>query len=244
MIVLQESGENLHTNSIFDQAAFQIADVGSEPSPHVCYPNLGDVFAIGIDGLDQKLVPLLLLDLGALSAHVSVKVPVLYNECVQHDWIVSRLDASGRVVEINYVNSQGETSQIVDTDPDEAFPDGVESVKDEIDSSGPRFLRVASIPTPKDLTALTADDYSHLGWEQVCAFEDTPQGEGFSDSFAMGPFPGMVQSYWSAPLSAKTGKPLLFVGQVHTDRFELADFKYFLFYDPDERIVAQLMQMS
>ena len=58
-----------------------------------------------------------------------------------------------------------------------------------------------------------------------------------------GPYPVCIQNGFFFPRDSE-GNAMIFIGQICSIYFKLADFSYYLFYSPKLDEVVQLMQMT
>lgn len=182
--------------------------------------------------LENRIWPAIQFDLGVfgLEGH---QVPLFYYEDTGIKWVFARLNDSNRVVEIQAANRdlsrvssfQEMVTTEFDTETREIF-DRLSEKKAKTttwEASALDFLQVPSLSSSDELT----DIYDEIT---------------FKDKIYFGSIPYPIQSNFDVPLFQ--GVPMKFVGQVDFLTFELSSFCFYLFYDPEHRIMAQRLMFT
>ncbi len=209
------------------------------PTPHPLdhdWSNVATPAVVQAHG--EQALPLLRIDLAAAGLGIDARIPVLYHELVFIDCVAMQLDADGRIQALAFLGTEGPIDLAEELDGEEAFEEGVEEAASYLADCASRFLalqRGAACPEV-GFPSEDSEAFSDWAWKAL-----PPELE---DAEVFGPFPSPVQSFLAIPCHPQTGAPLPFVGRISSAAFGMADITHFVFYDPDRRVVAQVMQMS
>jgi hypothetical protein len=215
-----------------------------EESPHSLIPDPESVFD-NYEPLRELLFPIMLLDLSALNGSFNEIIPVLYHESTHLDYLIYHLDKNGKVINPSFMDYEGNPFELEDEEGAEPFEDGVEEVENAVKRFRGKYLKI--IPTlelPGSIdyeNALAFSDQVYEIWKKAIK-KFKPKEAKDLDYF--GPIPSLVQFSPEYPVWNKKEDAFYFVGQVKMVDLGLADISYFIFYHPESRTVAQLLQMT
>lgn len=215
-----------------------------EETPHLLIPDPETVFH-NYEPFTEILFPVMLLDLSVLNDSFQVKIPVLYHESTHLDYLIYQLDESGKVINPSFMDYKGNPVALEDEEGAEPFEEGVEEVESAVESFKGKYLKI--IPTLElpeiidyDNALAFSDEVIEIWKKAVKKFK--PKGAKDLDYF--GPLPSLVQFSPEYPVWNEQEDAFYFVGQVKMYDLGLAGVSYFLFYHPESRTVAQLIQMT
>ena len=222
-----------------------------------CHKVISDLSAIISNDLFEKakyfVTPLFQLDLGNLNSKYNQIIPILYHELVMMDWLVFKLNEADKISDLLFIDYEGNRFQTDEIAEDEDELEEHKEVMKEIEetkqgneSNYIQLVKGADFPSNINFRGLESEEYSNFITEK--AKEYAQEQKEKTGNFAMpnhfGPFNSLIQYNFSCPKSENGADDFLFVGQVSTSKFHLADLVFYIFYNPKEKIVAQRLQMT
>lgn len=253
MVTIEKIYDKIYTHSLLEDNQVYYYNVVDEKTPHIIGKDIHSVFSpeLAIKAHD-KVIPLVTLDLGAIAPAYQNKVHFLYHEMVSMDWVITGLNQNDEVSSIYFINYKGErfeNDQIKFEDDADGFQEGLDEVKSAMSKLNQKYFTIIkdkTIPADIKFAETDGEKYSSFIHESTREFakrqEESTGKYQFLDSF--GPFTRPIQCGFSYPVIKNSKTPFKFVGQIEASKFGLCDFTYYLFYHPEERIIAQLMQMT
>lgn len=215
-----------------------------EETPHPLMPDPESVFE-DYEPLKEILFPVMYLDLSALNDSFTGKIPVLYNESTNLDYLIYQLNEDGKVTNLSFMDYEGNSFEITDEEEVYSFEDGLEEVESAVKKFHGKYLRI--IPTldlPETIdyeNALVFSDQIYEIWKKAVK-KFKPKEAKDLDYF--GPIPSLVQFSPEYPVWNGKEDAFYFVGQLNMYDLGLSGISYFIFYHPESKTVAQLVQMT
>lgn len=247
MIELRDVSGELYVNTSLDTQMIYYAGLSEEETNHPLSFELSENCEEALaEQLQEKLIPLFRLDIADLNPDLEGKIPVFYHELVSMRWIVSRLDEEGRAEEMFLVDTEGNSFGFdeLDSEYDVFFTDGADTVLESLSPLEGQYLEIWSEEPTEPLGDLRLVNADAIGdWARVNVIAATEASENTKYPVYWGPMVGKVQTELSVPVDEESHEDIAFVGQFNArELFGLRDHTYYLFYNPEQRIVAQLMQ--
>lgn len=218
--------------------------ISKEETPHPLMPDPEIVFE-NYEPLKEILFPVIQLDLSALNKSFSGKIPVLYNESTNLDYLIYQLNDEGKVINPSFMDYKGNAFEMTDEEEVCFFEDGLEEVEAAVKSFRGKYLKVIptlDLPGTIDYdNALGFSDQVYEIWKKAVK-KFKPKGAKDLDYF--GPIPSLVQFSPEYPVWDGKEDAFYFVGEVKMYDLGLIGVSYFIFYHPESATVAQLVQMT
>jgi len=238
---------------IKDNSIFYYKLVSNETSHKV----ISDLSAITSAELSEKaksfVAPLFQLDLSSLNNKYNQTIPILYHELAMMDWLVYKLDEEDKINKLVFIDYEGNSFHVDEISEDEdELEEYIEAMEEIIDTKSSlknnyiQLVKGADFPDELNLSELKSDEYSNFVIEKAKEYSNEQMDKigifVMPDYF--GPYNNLIQSNFSCPKGENGEDDFLFVGQISTSSFKLADLVFYIFYNPKEKIVAQRLQMT
>lgn len=246
MIHFEKTYQHLNLNTFLDPQSIYFVEISEEETPHRLGFDIADYYSEEIlEKVTGKVLPLGRLNAGVLAADLPDNLPLFYHEFVHLDLLVSHLDDAGKVTESYFLDYNGERHEFEDQDEEEGFEEGVEEIQSMLEEYEGQFLNIMK-ETPaeaaKDWTNEDSEEYGDWCHQNAVAYGKTL--ESFDVPDVWGPLPWQMQANFRIPVLESTGEQLKFLGQFNSGLFDLADFEFYVFFAPKEKIIVQVIQMT
>lgn len=225
-------------------------------SAHIIHDQYENVFHQNLlsENIQQALVPLITIDLNSLNKEYDTKLPVFYYENRKIDWIISQLDETGKVEIMEFYDYEGKAysvSSLIEKYINERtidgetyyFEEGIDVINETLNDYKEKHFHILfdeEITIDKGLKYVSDFSDLHETWRKKRVANEDKDILWYN----AGPYPLPLQSKFKYPVNNKTGKEFYFVTTVFPYSFCLSDITYYIFYDPEERILAQYMQLT
>lgn len=218
--------------------------VTEEQTPHSLVPEPMDVFE-DYEPVKEILFPIIQLDLSALNPDFSDKITVLYHESTNLDYLIYQLDESGKIANLSFMDYKGNPVAMDDEEEVCPFEEGLEEVEAVAENLKGKYLKM--IPTETLPDQIDYNDALAFSNEVIEIWKKAVKKwkpKTIDDFDYFGPLPSLVQFSPEYPVWNGEEDAFLFVGQVNMYELGLIGVSYFVFYHPESRTVAQLVQMT
>lgn len=238
--------ENL--NSILSTDFIYYSCISKEVTPHPLCISPSDLFHDDIQHqVKEKVIPLALIDLKELNASYNIKIPLLYHEMVSKRWMVSNLNAQGKIQECFMLDSDLQRIDFKDVKADDFFQDSYESTMEDMTSSIEGDYLCIGKETPYEplLKEDIENNKLYGEWVYENLMEVRLDSSKTTEPYHWGPMIEEVQRGLEVPVDVATHTEYVYVGQyAAADLFGICDFCYYVFYNKETNSVAQLMKMT
>ncbi|MDC7124980.1 MAG: hypothetical protein PQJ46_05405 [Spirochaetales bacterium] len=251
-----KSLDDTFRNSIYGNRIYNVK-FSSDKSPHITADDPANVFASTIiDKTKHFLLPMVTLDLKALNPDFTEKIPVLYHEHISMDWVVSKLDDENKICEMMFYDGNHNKYDLASVDATYQeydgekiyFQEGIEEITDTFKYRKEKksFHIEVLQPVPEFAGINDQADYEEFFDEWRSDFFANNKNEKgfFKYDSIQGPYPIPAQNGFCYPHIEGAKTSFLYVGYIDAYNFGGIGMHYYMFYNPAERIVAQLMQMT
>jgi len=213
-------------------------------TPHRLIPGPEDIFA-DYGPYKEFLLPIAQFDLSVWDKGMQVKIPLLYHESTNLDYLIYQLDDDNKVHNISFMDYKGNAYDITDEDHVYPFEEGLEEVAYPLEKFQGKYLSITPMyPLPAEIDYNDALGYSNVVTELWQKANDEVEFDSDLERYYFGPLPSLLQFSPEYPVWNGQEDAFLFVGQVDTYEFGLIGTTHFLFYHPETRTVVQLLQQT
>lgn len=218
--------------------------VTEEQTPHALVPEPESVFE-DYEPVKEILFPIIQLDLSALNPDFPDKITVLYHESTNLDYLIYQLDESGKISNLSFMDYKGNPVVIDDEEEVCPFEEGLEEVEAIAEGLKGKYLKMIFTETlPDQIDYNDALAFSNEVIEIWKKAVEKWKPAAIDDFDYFGPLPSLVQFSPEYPVWNGKEDAFLFVGQLNMYELGLIGVSYFVFYHPESRTVAQLVQMT
>jgi hypothetical protein len=231
-----------------------------ESSPHTMLDSLEDIFSKSILlKASPYFIPMVSFNLKALNANYDQKIPVLYHENISADWIISKLDNQNKIEEIDFYDYEKNCYDLNSVDNmyeeydgekiyfEEGKEEIIDSFKYKLEDEGNFHINVLDSDSELSETERQIDYQNYFNKLRKDLHEKSRKENNSIISKHQnieGPYPIPVQNNFCYPSIEDSKSNFIFIGSVDAYEFGGIGMYYFVFFNPEERIIAQLMQMT
>jgi len=254
MITTRSAYLEIYPVSLLQTKNAIFCSITDEPTPHRLMPEPDTVFTDFNDTYRELLLPLAVIDLSALDASLEGKIPVIYYEDSALDFICFRLNDDWKIETLLFADYEGNLFEADDEDI-EPFEEGYEEVTEQLESFRNKYLKIeeGNIPMPESIDYSNARAFYDQAYDMVIAAmnqddveTDDEEEEDYSYDKGreyFGPVISLTQFSPNYPVLNGNPEAFRFVGAIHTTPFRsIASYSYYVFFDPETRTVAQMVQ--
>lgn len=200
------------------------------------------------------MIPLITIDLQSLNPSYKSKVPVVYYEKTDIQWVVSKLDENNKITEMIFYDYNGKShdiDQLMKAYINQCTIDGEtyyfeedrETTQEGLNKYKTKnFHIILDQVIGEDESVETLGDYDNCLDKWFDEFREINSLKDYINITGPYPYPGQV--WFTYPIIEKTEEPFFYVININASDLGLCDFSYYIFYNPEERMVAQLMQFT